>query len=407
MGVTREYDLIVWGATGYTGRLVVDYLAKHDAAQSLRWAIAGRDARRLEGLRSELGVEAPIVIADSHGEDSLDVLSKLARVVCSSVGPYARHGSELVAACARNGTHYCDVAGEVPWIRRMIDAYGPVAHQTGARLVHCCGFDSVPSDLGTFMLQEHVREVYGRPCHRVKGRLTRLRASYSGGTLESISNMISEARTNKRLRGVLQHPYSLNPEEHRTGPDGPDPLVVFADSDFGACAPFLMASINTRVVRRSNALLDYRYGRNFRYSEALAMGHGPRAYAAAARAAVAGGWTLAAAALPPLHQLSTRLGRPQPGAGPSAQDRAAGCFTMELLGRVRDEDGAEVSVRARVGAEIDPFYGCTARILGESGLSLASDPIAVGGGSWTPAAALGQRLIARLRDAGMTFELQG
>ncbi len=286
-GSDRELDLVLWGATGFTGRLVAAHLlARHGARGGLRWALGGRSRPKLEALRRELGEAAgdlPLVVGDGEDEASMGVLAARTRVVCTTVGPYARYGSKLVAACVHRGTHYCDLTGEVQWMRRMIDAHQKEAEASGARIVHTCGFDSIPSDLGVFFLQREMQARHGVPCARVKVRVAGFSGGFSGGTVASMLNMMDEMQRDPSVRRVMSDPYALNPEGERSGPDEPDRTTPAWDPDFEAwTAPFVMAGINTRVVRRTNALLGHPWGREFRYDEAMLMGSGPAGWLKAA-----------------------------------------------------------------------------------------------------------------------------
>ena len=405
----RELDLVVWGATGFTGRLVAAYLfERYGADGELRWAMGGRNAVKLEGLREELGRASsniPLLVGDSHDAVAMDAVVTRTRVVCSTVGPFAKYGTELVAACARHGTHYCDITGEVHWIRRMIEDHEGAARASGARIVHCCGFDSIPSDLGCLYLNEAMRSRHGRPCSEVKLRVKRMKGGFSGGTVASVLNVLEEVRADRTTRRVMGDPYALNPDGERSGPDGPDQRGPVWDVDVDSwTAPFVMAAINTRVVRRSNALLDYAYGRAFRYGEAIMTGRGPSGWARATGATVALGGFLTLASFRPTRALLNKFVLPQPGEGPSAQQRRQGFFDLLLVGKSDD-----VRLRARVKGNRDPGYGATSRMLGESAVCLALDEeeLIAGGGVWTPASCLGVRLIERLeRNAGMSFSLE-
>jgi short subunit dehydrogenase-like uncharacterized protein len=217
----REFEVVLWGATGFTGRLVAAHLHQVHG-DNLAWAVAGRDASRLEALRRSLNApDLPLIVADSHDEDSLAAMARRTRVVCSTVGPYARHGSELVAACVRSATDYCDITGEVQWIRRMIDAHQEEARRKGARLVHCCGFDSIPSDLGVLFLHNAV-QARGKTAVEIRFRVRRASGGFSGGTIASLLNVLDEGREDHDVGRVLADPYGLNPEGERSGLDGPD-----------------------------------------------------------------------------------------------------------------------------------------------------------------------------------------
>ena len=396
----REFDLILWGATGFTGRLVAERLARVGAERKLRWAAGGRDADKLAAVLGEIGApQIPIVLGDSHDPRSMAGLARRTRAVCSTVGPYALHGSELVAACADTGTHYCDLSGEVHWMRRMIDAHEARATETGARIVHSCGFDSIPSDLGCLFLQQHAIERYGRPCSSVKLFVRRMKGSFSGGTVASMLNALEAAKHSPEDRRVMGNPYALNPAGGAVGPDGRDQARPLRDSDADSwTAPFVMAAVNTRIVRRSHALLGWPWGRRFRYAEAVITGHGVAGLARATAITAALGGFMAAASIGPARTLMNRLFLPQPGQGPTEAAREAGGFEMLLIGR--HPMAPKRHLQARVTGRRDPGYGATARMLAEAAMCLAldGDRLSVKGGSWTPATAFGELLIERLAD---------
>ena len=268
----RELDVIVYGATGFTGQLVAEYLLReYGVDRDLRWAIAGRSNDKLEQVRTALGEAAaalPIIVADSNDEEALASMVSRTRVVLTTVGPYALYGSKLVNACVKEGTDYCDLAGEVQWIRKMIDTHQDGARESGARIVHCCGFDSIPMDMGVWFLQYEAKRRFGAYCERIALFVKATKGGPSGGTLASIANLIEEAREDREIAKILTHPYSLNPEGEREGPDDYDQNKVLFDEDAGCwTAPFVMAGVNTKVVRRSNALADYPSGRDCRYRD--------------------------------------------------------------------------------------------------------------------------------------------
>lgn len=407
----RELDVVVWGATGFTGQLVSEYLIDRYPDGALQLGLGGRDRQKLEAVRTRLAAahpgaaELPLVVGDSFDAASLDALASRTRVVCTTVGPYAKYGAELVAACVRQGTDYCDLTGEVQFIRRMIDAHHDAAKQNGTRIVHCCGYDSIPSDLGTLLLQETSRERHGASCREVKLFAGESKGSMSGGTIASMLNVLDEARRDRDVRRVIADPYALNPEGERRGPDGPDPMRVRRDPDLGMwVGPFVMAAINSRVVRRSNALSGYAYGRDFRYSEEMSFGRGVRGlFRATAFTAGLGAFMAAANARVTRGLLEHKL--PQPGEGPSREQREAGYFVTRLIGKATDPG---MQMRVRVEGQHDPGYGETSRMLGESAACLALDRDQPGtpGGILTPASAMGLRLVERLRDAGMVFDVE-
>ncbi len=406
----REFDIVLFGATGFTGGLVAEYLCSHPDVGDLRWAIAGRNRGKLESLRDELGpayADLPILVGDCLDRESLAPIAARTSVICTTVGPYCTYGSNLVAACVEAGTDYCDLTGEAHWIRQMIDAHHDQAVEKKVRLVHCCGFDSIPSDLGTLLLQRQAIEEYGAPCKEIRFLVWRARGAVSGGTVATMAISMEQASKDRHLRRLMSDPYALVPDG-----DGPDGQFQqgprrdeFAHTWTG---PFIMAVINEKVVRRSNALLDYQYGRDFRYSEGFRTGAGVRGAIRAATVSGGSGAFAAAMSLGPTRKLLRRFVLPSPGEGPDEQARSSGSFEVRLFGRGTDADGADFEVSARVGADLDPGYGATAIMLGESALCLAQDTIDQGltGGDLTPASALGTNLIERLRSRGMTFEIE-
>ncbi len=407
MSSKAEFDVILWGATGFTGRLVAEHIFdRKGAGDGLRWALAGRSRNRLESVRRSLGPGAdtlPLLVADSDDPPSLTALAKQTRVVCATVGPFARYGSPLVAACAEAGTDYCDITGEVQWVRRMIDTWDATAQTQGARLLHCCGFDSIPSDLGCLYAQQVYRDRFGVPADQVKLFVHKVRGQFSGGTYASLLNALAEARSDPDARRVLGDPYGLNPGDRRSGPDGSDQRTPVYDEDMASwTAPFVMAPVNTRVVRRSNAISGYPYGEAFRYSESVLTGPGPGGWAKAAGMTAGLAGFIAAVATAPARQAIQRVFLPEPGEGPSREQRENGFFDLRLVARSADGDQR---VTVKVTGDRDPGYGATSRMLGETALALAAGDAVVEGGSWTPASALGAGHIERLRrHAGMGFE---
>ncbi len=404
MSETREFDIILFGATGFTGRLVADELVKR--AQGLRFALAGRDAAKLERVKAELSAADPraatldVLIADSHDAAALDALAKRARVVCTTVGPYAKHGEALVAACAANGTHYCDLTGETPFMRRTIDRYHALAVTTGARIVHACGFDSIPSDLGVLVLDAAMQRESGAPCDEATLYVVGMRGGASGGTLASMFGIVDAAKRDPEVRRVLFDPYALNPEGERSGPDGADSFGLGVEKD-GIVGPFVMAGVNTRVVRRSNALLGYRYGRDFRYREVSRYRKNPKGALLALGTSLGLGVLMGAVSTPGLRGMVERV-LPKPGEGPSKEQRERGNFRIAIVGKNR-AGGSLHTVTVRVEGNRDPGYGFTAVMLAESALCLAKDALTSGGGVLTPASAMGMALVERLRAAGMVL----
>jgi short subunit dehydrogenase-like uncharacterized protein len=406
MDVERELDVVVFGATGFAGQLVAEYLAQH-APEEVRVGLAGRSQDRLEQVRAGLGAAAakwPLIVADSADPASLAALAGSARVVVTTVGPYRPRGLPLVAACAEAGTDYIDLSGEVLFQRDSIDRYHPVAERTGARIVHGCGFDSIPSDLGVHLLRETVR-ADGGDLEDTTLVVTRLRGGFSGGTLSSIIEQLDEVRADPQLRRAAADPYALSPDRAAEPDLGRQRDLARVQRDAGLdiwTGPFLMASINTRVVRRSNALLDWAYGRKFRYREVSGYGTGRAGAVRAAAATTAMGALAAGLTYPRTRRLLVGRVLPGPGQGPSEQTRRNGRFRIEIHTRT----SAGRHYRARVAAQGDPGYQATSVMMGESALALVLDRDRLPGraGVLTPATALGTVLTDRLRTAGMTFE---
>lgn len=397
--MSKPFDIVLWGATGYTGQLVAAYLAQN-ADSSVRWAIAGRNQEKLENLRDSLNLPAlPILIADSLDQASMDAIVAQTRVVCTTVGPYALYGTPLVAACVAQGVDYCDLTGETLWMRQNIDAFQAQAEQTGARIVHCCGYDSIPSDLGTFVLQEHAHAIYGRYCDEVQYISWAASGGFSGGTVASLLHMVELAKDDKTKAKLLANPYNLVPERQPDWSQADQDSARYDKETQAWTGPFMMASINSRIVRRSNALLGWPYGENFHYNESMKM---PSRFAATAFSA---SYKLGMGAMmvPPIRNLLADKVLPSPGEGPSVEAREKGFFKSKLVGKILD-NGQTVTLIGEVGDNLDPGYGSTAKMLGQSALCLAFDDIPQRGGILTPASAMGMTLVNRLRNAGMTFK---
>lgn len=413
----RPYDVVLWGATGFAGELVAEYLANKSVTdETFTWAIAARNVNKLEDLLQKLKqttpsmVEPAILVAESFDRDSLRVMARQARAVCSTVGPYAKYGSDLVEVCVEERTDYCDLTGETHWVKQMIDAHHTRAHDEGTRIVHCCGFDSIPSDLGALLVQRHALDTHGLPCEEIRYFLVGVSGGFSGGTAASMINMFEEGANDRDVFRVAAHPYSLNPPDKKQGPKQLSDLRYGKDEFIDSwVAPFFMASVNTRVVRRSNALMHDLYGENFRYSEAIKIKKGG-VLGAAGATALTGGFAAfgGAMAFKPTREALKRFALPAPGEGPSRDKIERGYFKVELVGRVRGE-----TLRATVRATKDPGYGATALMLAESALCLARDTETTGalgytikGGVLTPASAMGEVLIDRLNEAGMTLRMR-
>jgi short subunit dehydrogenase-like uncharacterized protein len=404
----KPCDVIVFGATSFVGQILARYLLEqYGVDREVRWATAGRSRPKLEKLRNSLGPQADaleLIEADAADDASLAQLCRQGRVIVSTVGPYALYGEPLVRACATSGTDYCDLTGEVQWMRRMIEGYEATAAKSGARIVHSCGFDSVPFDLGVLHLQSVARERFGAPCGTVKMRVRKLRGGVSGGTAASILNVVKEVAADPRLRRELADPYCLCPAGY--APRVRQPEVKFAahDTDFGNwIAPFMMSAVNVRLVHRSNALSQQAYGAGFRYDEAVLTGRGIRGQINAAAMSAALRSLMVAGSVGPLRSTLERFVLPAPGEGPTPEAQRQGSYDLRFLGLSGD---GSVLVRTRVTGDRDPGYGSTAKILGQAAVCLANDiSDHVPGGFWTTATLFGDKLVSRLRErAGLTFE---
>lgn len=407
MKESKEFDIVLMGATGFTGRLVAERLGQI-APTGLRWALAGRNAGKLEKIRSELAAQipglasVPIIIADSADAASLAALAQRTAVVISTVGPYAQYGDALVAACVEAGIDYCDLTGEVQWIRKMIDAHHDRAVGTGARIVHCCGFDSIPSDLGTHFLQEASKSKHGEFAEVVKMVLMKSRGGFSGGTVASLFGVLEQAASDAEIRKILGNPYSLNPPEFRRGPQRGDKFTVeYNENAKGYTGPFLMAPINERMVRRSAALLGNTYG-EFDYHESAYFGPGLSGRAKAEGFRVGMGAFVGLSAVGPLRKLlQSQL--PAPGEGPTPEQIENGFFVTRIFGTSRSGKKTAIEVRGKR----DPGYGGTASMLASAALCLAldRDKCPKVAGILTPAVALGTTVLPRLADVGITFSV--
>jgi short subunit dehydrogenase-like uncharacterized protein len=387
----REFDIVLFGASGFVGRLTAEYLAKH---RPKTWAIAGRNRDKLEAL----GLDVPVIVADAMDLAACAAVARRARVVCTTVGPYQKYGNALVAACAEAGTHYCDLTGEPNWMRAMIDAHHERAQKSGARIVHACGFDSIPSELGTWATQQEFIRRFGRPARKVTAFFGESSGGLSGGTVAS-GFAIAEAMSDPAVRRVMRNPHSLDPD-----PDAPHPS--YDERPIGwdpylkmFYAPFLMADTNARVVRRGHALAGFPWGKDFVYREVMSMPGNVRGavMAATVTAGLAG---LAAVLKRPRLRAMLQKRAPKPGEGPSQDKRERGHWKVRFVA----EDGADKLLYLAADHAGDPGYQSTAKMLGESALCLAYDPLPPQGGCLTPSVAMDGALLDRLRRAGLVFE---
>ena len=392
----REYDIIIWGASGFTGRLVAEYLYKNYNAKDLNWAIAGRDELKLSSIREKfLDNTIPIVLADSFNENSLNDIVKKTKVVCSTVGPYAKYGSLLVKSCVKNKTHYCDLAGEAQWIRKMIDLYHKEAITNQVKIVNSCGFDSIPSDMGVYFIYKNIL----KKNLSIKMRVTGAKGGYSGGTYASMQNIIKEASINKEIRRNLTNPYGLNPIGEQSGMDKSDLRSVIYDSKIKTwISPFLMAGINTKIVRRSNALSNYNYGKEFKYDEAVMAGSG---FKGRLNGIILSIPLIFLAAKPgSLFNKIFNFFSPKPGEGPNKKERESGYFNLRFFVFQEKSDTAIF----KVTGDRDPGYGSTSKMLAESAICLAKDNLDNKFGVLTPSYAMGDHILNRLiSKAGLSF----
>ncbi len=404
----RPLDLALFGATGFVGRLTAEYLVRV-APDGVRIGLAGRSRERLEEVRASLGPRAadwPLHVADSSDPASLDALAQATQVLVTTVGPYRRHGLPVVEACARAGTDYADLTGEVLFMHEAIERFDTPARATGARIVHACGFDSIPSDLGVLLLHEAARADGAGDLEEVTLVVRGLKGGASGGTIDSMRGVIDEARTDGRARRILADPYSLSPDRAGEPDLGPqrDVFPPAPDAELGVwTVPFVMGSTNTRVVRRSNALQGWAYGQRMQYREVLATGSGPLGAVRAAAVAGGLGGLAAGLAFPPARAVLDRV-LPAPGSGPGEQARRTGFFKIDVHGRT--SSGRRYV--CRVSAQGDPGYQATSVMLGESALCLLLDAerLPARAGVLTPATAMGGVLVERLRAAGQILEVR-
>lgn len=389
--MTKPFDIVVHGATGFTGRLVVEYLLqRYPAGSGLRWAMGGRSAEKLAAVRDELGAPAdtPLVVTDSASMESLQALMAQTRLVLTTVGPYQLYGNELVAACAAAGVDYVDLCGEPAWMRHMIDAHEATAQASGARIVFSCGFDSIPFDLGVFVLQREMKARFGHPASRVRGRVRKMKGTFSGGTAASLKATMAASAADPKVLDLLKNPFSLTPGFE--GPRQPTGHKPMEDEALGMwVAPFVMAAINTRNVHRSNFLLQHAWGTDFVYDEMLVTGPGEKGEAMAN--AVAGD-----------KSMGSDKG-PKPGEGPSREEREAGFYDVLFLG----DDGQGNTLRVGVKGDRDPGYGSTSKMIAEAAVCLLQEATSTPGGIWTTAPAMGEPLVTRLQaNAGLTFAVE-
>ena len=404
----QKYGIVLYGATSFVGQLVAAYLQKflteHSADNEVSWAIAGRNQQKLEQVKEQVGnTELPIIIADSDDADSLNKMAAQAQVIISTVGPYLKYGEPLIKACAENGTDYVDLTGEALFIKNMLDKYQQTAKDSGARIVNSCGFDSLPSDLGVLFTQNCAQKEHGEYCETINMRVKAAKGGLSGGTVSSMATIFEELGKDKSLRKQLANPYLLNDDDNRPNVRQENVNLPQWDAENERwVAPFIMASINTRIVHRSNQLRDYQYGRDFKYDEAMWLPAGlkGRLMSYGMTAGIAG--FAASMMFKPSRDLLNEHVLPKSGDGPSKSEQENGYFDIRFFGHTNNNQ----EVLTKVTGDKDPGYGSTCQMLAQSALCLLQDisKQEVEGGFWTPAAAMGEALIERLQDhAGIEF----
>ena len=386
----RELDVVVYGATGFTGRLVAEYLNDtYGVNGDIKWAMAGRNIDKLVSVRDEMGVDpsVPLVVADGSDEQSIQSMADRTAVVLTTVGPYQLYGNELVQICAESGTDYVDLCGEPAWMNKMIARHSKAAKKSGARIVFSCGFDSIPFDLGVFFLQEHAKKTLGGVVGRVKGRVRSMKGTFSGGTLASFRATMAAASKDRGLINILRSPFALTPGF--VGADQPlGNKPEFDESIDSWVAPFVMASINTKNIHRSNMLMDHSYGEDFVYDEMLVTGPGDKGEAVAKAVA---------------EDNSMANDPRKPGEGPDKDERESGFYDVLMVGEHTDGRSVRISIKG----DKDPGYGSTSKMIAESAVCLVKNPDLGFGGIWTTAPVMGSELIERLEaNAGLTFTIE-
>ena len=407
----RAYAVVLYGATSFVGQITAHYLAeflsanKDKSGSEINWAIAGRDQEKLNELQSKLTSTVDIIIANSDDAASLDAMTEQTQVIISTVGPYLKYGEPLIKSCVDNGTDYVDLTGEAIFIKDMMDKYQEAAKQSGARIVNSCGFDSIPSDLGVYFTQKQAEAKFDSACDVIHMRVKAAKGGLSGGTIASMATIFEEVGQDKSRRKQVANPYLLNDDKDAPNVRQSNVSKPEYDSEHKRwLAPFVMASINTRIVHRSNQLLGYEYGREFKYDEAMWMKDGIKGKLTsyALSAGLLGFAT--AMMITPSRELLSKHVLPKSGSGPSKEEQENGYFDIRLFGQTANKD----SITTKVTGDKDPGYGSTSRMLSQAALCLAQDisKEEVKGGFWTPASAMGDKLLARLeKHAGLSFDV--
>lgn len=402
MNAEKKIDLVIWGATGFTGQLVCEYIANSYNSKDLNWTIAGRNEEKLLKLKNRLNIKNSILIGNSNDKFSLEKICGKTKVICSTVGPYALYGTNLIHACIKMKTNYCDISGETQWIRKIIDTFHEKAKNQKIKIVNSCGFDSIPSDIGVYFCQSNYYKENGVYANEINMRVAGTRGGFSGGTYNSLTNVIHEASLNKSVRKILNNPYGLNPINEQSGPDKKDLKSVEYDNEAKSwIAPFVMAGINTKIVRRSNALLNYKYGKSFLYSEAVLVGNGIL------------GKIIGYLSLIPILMVIQKKGSiikriidlfvPKAGQGPSQKERENGFFHLKFFFK-----NSGKKYIAKVASDMDPGYGSTSKMLAECAICLAlDDTLNKNYGVITPSVAFEEKILERLQNnAGLKFSMK-
>jgi short subunit dehydrogenase-like uncharacterized protein len=404
MATKPQFDIVLWGGSSFVGRLVAEHLHQtYGVDAQVRWAIGGRNQHKLEDTRSSLGAgaeEIPIIVGDARDRQFLAAMVKNTNVVLTTVGPYAHYGKELVEACAASGTDYCDLTGEIPFIQEMMDRHAVRARASGARILNCCGVDSLPSDLGVWALNEIAQKQFGCGLEHVTTEVKCFKGTFSGGTISSLGNMLNAAARNDKVASILGNPYAICPPDRRSGVTQPDTAAVRRSESGAWLGPFFMAVVNTRVVHATNAHLNYPYGTDFTYDEGWDVG----GRLAASILALVSRAFYGAYRFGPIRAFLNATVLPKPGTGPSKKSREEGEFEFHLIARTRSGNRLMLVVRG----DRDPGYGTSSRMIGEVAVCLARDlaKSALPGGVWTPGAAIANKIIPRLvENAGMKFDL--
>ncbi|WP_395685085.1 saccharopine dehydrogenase family protein [Caenimonas koreensis] len=406
--MTRRFDIIIFGATGFTGRLVAEYLnTTYGVAGSVAWAMAGRSRDKLARVRDEIGADAalPLLVADASDPAALADLVAQAKVIITTVGPYQMYGEPLVEACAKAGTDYVDLCGEPAWMAKMIGVLQPPASRSGARIVFSCGFDSIPFDLGVVFLQEEATRRFGMPLSSVRGRVRKIKGGPSGGTVASLLETLEAISRDPSLARTMVDPFALTPGFR--GPKQPEgESAKYDELAKSWTGPFIMAAINTKNVHRTNALRNHPWGRDFLYDERMMTGDGPVGQRRAKNMVLATRAQNIALGFGPTRGLLRRFALPKPGEGPNQHQRETGRFELLFIGQTSKGD----TLRAVVTGDRDPGYGSTSKMIAESALCLVNDVnrTQTPGGVWTAGAAMGMALVRRLQaNAGLAFKIDG